>query len=55
MKNRQRQLEVDVVEEEIGGGGEEYGARPTTDSYYDLSVVIGIAISAVFFVIIGTG
>ena len=54
--NRQG-VEVDVVEEERGdqeGGERNHHARPT-DSYYDVSIIIGIAISAVFFVIVGTG
>lgn len=54
---RARSEEVDVVEEEsedqVGSEPKQY-ARPT-DSYYDVSIVIGIAISAVFFVIVGTG
>lgn len=53
---RARSEEVDVVEEEsedqVGSEPKQY-ARPT-DSYYDVSIVIGIAISAVFFVIVGT-
>ena len=51
--NNRRAEEVDVVEEEVGGEPKQY-ARPT-DSYYDVSVVIGIAVSAAFFVIVGTG
>ena len=57
VNNNRRMEEVDVVEEEsdeqVGGEPKQYG-RPT-DSYYDVSIVIGIAVSAVFFVIVGTG
>ena len=49
--NRRVEEEIDV-EEQVQG---EPKHSRSTNSYYDVSIVIGIAISAVFFVIVGTG